>query len=89
MRLTPGTIGAGSRRSDNATDTFRIDREELAANGRFTLADAYITKRPARELEYDFGDLGAGVVDSVSLRCWRVIVDFPTEGDSARKCRRF
>jgi chromosome partitioning protein len=40
----------------NATDTFNIDREQLAAEGRFTLADAYIAKRPARELQFDFVD---------------------------------
>ena len=44
----------------NATDTFGVDRDQLAAEGRFTLADAYIAKRPARELEFDFGDRFAG-----------------------------
>src|SRR3712207_9046259 len=44
----------------NATDTFGVDRDQLAAEGRFTLADAYIAKRPARELEFDFGDRFGG-----------------------------
>lgn len=44
----------------NATDSFAIDRDQFAADGRFTLADAYIAKRPAREIEYDFGDRFGG-----------------------------
>lgn len=44
----------------NASDSFGIDRDTLSTNGRFTLADAYITKRPAREIEYDFGDRFGG-----------------------------
>lgn len=38
----------------NATDTFGIDRDSLAQEGRFTLADAYLTKKPAREIQFDF-----------------------------------
>ena len=40
----------------NATDTFGVDRDKLAEEGRFTLADAYLTKKPAREIEYGFGE---------------------------------
>ena len=32
----------------NATDTFGIDRDGLAQEGRYTLADAYLTKKPER-----------------------------------------
>lgn len=38
----------------NATDTFGIDRDELSEKGRFTLADAYLTKKAAREIEFPF-----------------------------------
>ena len=44
----------------NATDTFGVDRDQLAAEGRYTLADGYLSKRPARELQYDFGDRFGG-----------------------------
>jgi len=40
----------------NATDTFGIDRDELAHEGRYTLADAYLNKRPAREIAYGTGE---------------------------------
>jgi chromosome partitioning protein len=40
----------------NATDTFGIKRDELAEKGHFTLADAYLTKKAARQIEYSFGD---------------------------------
>ena len=40
----------------NATDYFGIDREELTRNGNFTIADAIMFKRAARDIEYDFGD---------------------------------
>lgn len=40
----------------NATDTFGIDRDELAREGLYTLADAYLGKRPAREIAYDFDE---------------------------------
>ena len=49
----------------NATDTFGIDRDQLNADGRFTLADAYIAKKPAREIEYDFGDRFGGMLTVV------------------------
>lgn len=38
----------------NATDTFGIDRDQLTHEGLYTLADAYLNKRPAREIEYEF-----------------------------------
>jgi len=40
----------------NATDSFGVDRDELGREGRYTLADAYLAKTPARDLELDFGD---------------------------------
>src|SRR5690242_10554600 len=40
----------------NATDYFGIDRDELARNGKFTIADAFMLKRAMRDIEYDFGD---------------------------------
>ncbi len=38
----------------NATDTFGIDRDQIAHEGQYTLADAYLGKRPAREIEFEF-----------------------------------
>jgi chromosome partitioning protein len=38
----------------NTTDSFGVDKDALAEEGRYTLADAYLTKKPAREIEYDF-----------------------------------
>jgi chromosome partitioning protein len=40
----------------NATDTFGIDRDDLTKAGRFTIADAYLAKKPALEIELGFGD---------------------------------
>ena len=40
----------------NATDTFGLDRDKLVEEGRFTLADAYLAKKAAREIEYSFGE---------------------------------
>jgi chromosome partitioning protein len=40
----------------NATDTFGINRDELAKAGRFSVADAYLAKKPAREIELGFGE---------------------------------
>jgi chromosome partitioning protein len=40
----------------NATDSFGIDKDSLIEEGRYTLADAYLTKRAAREIEYPFPD---------------------------------
>lgn len=40
----------------NATDTFGIDRDRLTHEGLYTLADAYLGKRAAREIEYEFDD---------------------------------
>lgn len=49
----------------NATDTFGIDRDQLAREGRMTLADAYIAQRPAQDIAYDFGDRFAGKLSVV------------------------
>src|SRR3954462_14942302 len=40
----------------NATDSFGVDKDALAEQGRFTLADAYLVKKAAREIEYEFPD---------------------------------
>ncbi len=40
----------------NATDTFGIDRDQLTHEGLYTLADAYLGKKPARDIEYEFDD---------------------------------
>jgi chromosome partitioning protein len=40
----------------NATDSFGIDKDSLIEQGRYTLADAYLTKKAAREIEYPFPD---------------------------------
>ncbi len=44
----------------NATDSFGLDRDRLAADGRFTLADADLAGRPARDIEHHFGDRFGG-----------------------------
>lgn len=38
----------------NATETFGIERDTLIDEGHYTLADAYLTKKAAREIEYPF-----------------------------------
>jgi chromosome partitioning protein len=47
----------------NATDSFGVDRDDLAKAGRYTTADIYLGKRPAAEIEIVFpkrfrGELG-------------------------------
>ena len=44
----------------NATDTFGIDRDSLAQEGRYTLADAFLTKKAAREIAHDFEERFGG-----------------------------
>jgi chromosome partitioning protein len=36
----------------NATDTFGVDRDELAKQGHFTVADAYLAKKPISEIQF-------------------------------------
>jgi chromosome partitioning protein len=38
----------------NATETFGVDHDSLIEQGHYTLADAYLTKKAAREIEYPF-----------------------------------
>ena len=38
----------------NATDSFGVDRDDLAKAGRYTTADIYLGKRPAAEIEIVF-----------------------------------
>lgn len=40
----------------NATESFGLDRDELTRNGHFTIADIFLSKRPAIETLIDFGD---------------------------------
>jgi chromosome partitioning protein len=40
----------------NATDTFGISRDDLARAGHFTIADAFLAKKAAREIELGFGE---------------------------------
>src|SRR5712692_10264484 len=40
----------------NATDTFGISRDELSKSGMYTVADAYLAKKPASEIELGFSD---------------------------------
>jgi chromosome partitioning protein len=40
----------------NATDTFGINRDQLSEKGQFTLADAYLTKKAARSIEFSFSE---------------------------------
>src|SRR3954447_7469132 len=40
----------------NATDSFGIDKDSLVEDGRYTLADGYLTKKAAREIEYPFAE---------------------------------
>ena len=34
----------------NASDSFGVDRDDLAKNGRYTTADIYLAKKPAAEI---------------------------------------
>ncbi len=40
----------------NATETFGITHEQMMKEGKFTLADIYLTKRSARDCVLDFGN---------------------------------
>jgi chromosome partitioning protein len=44
----------------NATESFGVRAESIVEEGKFTLADAYLKKRPATDLELDFGDRFGG-----------------------------
>lgn len=44
----------------NATDTFGISRDELAKAGMYTVADAYLAKKPAFEIELGFDERFGG-----------------------------
>ena len=39
----------------NATDSFGVDRDDLAKAGRYTVADIYLAKKPASEIAIGFG----------------------------------
>ena len=40
----------------NATESFGVRAESIVEDGKYTLADAYLKKRPATDIELDFGD---------------------------------
>lgn len=40
----------------NASDTFGLDRDALAKEGKLTVADSFLAKAPAREIRIDFGE---------------------------------
>ena len=40
----------------NATESFGVRAEAIVEDGKFTLADAYLKKRAATDIELDFGD---------------------------------
>ncbi len=44
----------------NATDSFGVDRDELAKAGRYTVADIYLAKKPASEIAVGFGNRFGG-----------------------------
>ena len=44
----------------NATESFGIRSDSFQEQGRFTLADAYLKKRPATDIEFDFGERFGG-----------------------------
>jgi chromosome partitioning protein len=44
----------------NATDSFGVERDELQREGKFTVADAYLKKKPASEILFDFGERFSG-----------------------------
>ena len=46
----------------NATESFGVRAESVVEEGRFTLADAYLRKKAALDIEYDFGDRFGGTL---------------------------
>jgi chromosome partitioning protein len=49
----------------NATDSFGVDRDELAKAGRYTVADIYLAKKPASEIAVGFGSRFGGRITLV------------------------
>lgn len=49
----------------NATDSFGINRDELSREGKFTVADAFLVKKPATEILYDFGERFQGLLSLI------------------------
>jgi len=50
----------------NATDSFGLDREELQRDGYFTVADAFLARRPVSEIVVNFADRFA---DTLFVAC--------------------
>lgn len=46
----------------NATESFGVRAESVIEQGRFTLADAYLKKKPATDIEYTFEDRFDGLL---------------------------
>lgn len=44
----------------NATETFGVKLDQFAKDGKFTLADVYLTKKPASDVLIDFGERFGG-----------------------------
>ena len=41
-------------------DSFGVERDDLQREGKFTVADAYLKKKPASEILYDTGERFSG-----------------------------
>lgn len=46
----------------NATESFGVRAESVIEQGKFTLADAYLKKKPATDIEFTFGDRFNGLL---------------------------
>jgi chromosome partitioning protein len=46
----------------NATESFGVRAESVVEEGKFTLADAYLKKKAATDIEYDFGERFGGTL---------------------------
>ena len=46
----------------NATESFGVRAESIVEEGKYTLADAYLKKKPAADIELDFGERFQGLL---------------------------
>jgi hypothetical protein len=58
--LPSSAISAKPATAGDATESFGVRADSIVEEGKFTLADAYLKKRPATDLELDFGDRFGG-----------------------------
>ncbi len=63
----------------NATDSFGVDRDDLAKAGRYTVADIYLAKKPASEIGIGFGSRFGGRLTLVPGHRWLVSVSHRLE----------